>query len=118
MIGRLNHVGVATPSIDESVKLYRDVLGATAIHDKFALPDTRQYPIDTAARVRNAAARLEQNKTSLPPEKYARARARIAAMPDGVYDYETFLDDGVFVSKPTAVRFNHKHGHNKCDGTA
>lgn len=29
MIGKLNHVGVATPSIDESVKLYRDVLGAT-----------------------------------------------------------------------------------------
>ncbi|MCA6226659.1 VOC family protein, partial [Phenylobacterium sp.] len=31
MIGRLNHVGVATPSIAESVKLYRDVLGATQI---------------------------------------------------------------------------------------
>lgn len=38
MIGRLNHVGIATPSIDESVKLYRDVLGATKIHEKFALP--------------------------------------------------------------------------------
>jgi methylmalonyl-CoA/ethylmalonyl-CoA epimerase len=38
MIGRLNHVGVATPSIDESVKLYRDVLGATRIHDPFDLP--------------------------------------------------------------------------------
>jgi methylmalonyl-CoA/ethylmalonyl-CoA epimerase len=39
MIGRLNHVGVATPSIEESVKLYRDVLGATKIHDKFAMPE-------------------------------------------------------------------------------
>jgi methylmalonyl-CoA/ethylmalonyl-CoA epimerase len=39
MIGRLNHVGVATPSIDEAVKLYRDVLGATKIHGKFALPE-------------------------------------------------------------------------------
>ncbi|MFN9251553.1 MAG: methylmalonyl-CoA epimerase, partial [Brevundimonas sp.] len=29
MIGRLNHVGVATPSIDDSLKLYRDLLGAT-----------------------------------------------------------------------------------------
>ena len=38
MIGRLNHVGVATPSIDESVRLYRDMLGATAIGEKFALP--------------------------------------------------------------------------------
>ena len=39
MIGKLNHVGVATPSIDESVKLYRDVLGATSIGDKFAMPE-------------------------------------------------------------------------------
>ena len=39
MIGRLNHIGVATPSIEESVKLYRDVLGATKIHDKFAMPE-------------------------------------------------------------------------------
>jgi len=39
MIGKLNHVGVATPSIDESVKLYRDLLGATRIGDKFALPE-------------------------------------------------------------------------------
>jgi methylmalonyl-CoA/ethylmalonyl-CoA epimerase len=31
MIGRLNHVGVATPSIADSVKLYRDMLGATKI---------------------------------------------------------------------------------------
>ena len=39
MIGRLNHVGVTTPSIDDSVKLYRDVLGATEIGEKFALPE-------------------------------------------------------------------------------
>ena len=39
MIGRLNHVGVATPSIEESVKLYRDFLGATKIHDPFDLPE-------------------------------------------------------------------------------
>lgn len=39
MIGKLNHVGVATPSIDESVKLYRDVLGATSITDKWAMPE-------------------------------------------------------------------------------
>lgn len=34
MIGKLNHVGVATPSLDEAVKLYRDVLGATDITEK------------------------------------------------------------------------------------
>ena len=37
-LGRLNHVGVATPSIDRSVALYRDMLGATEIHDPFDLP--------------------------------------------------------------------------------
>jgi methylmalonyl-CoA/ethylmalonyl-CoA epimerase len=39
MIGKLNHVGVATPSIDEAVKVYRDLLGATSIGEKFAMPD-------------------------------------------------------------------------------
>ena len=39
MIGRLNHVGVATPSIEKSVALYRDMLGATKIHDKFAMEE-------------------------------------------------------------------------------
>jgi len=37
-IGRLNHVGVATPSIEKSVALYRDLLGATRIHDPIELP--------------------------------------------------------------------------------
>ena len=36
-LGRLNHVGVATPSIEKSVKLYRDMLGATKIHEPFDL---------------------------------------------------------------------------------
>ena len=39
MIGKLNHVGVATPSIAESVKLYRDMLGATSITERKALPE-------------------------------------------------------------------------------
>ncbi|RYH08254.1 MAG: methylmalonyl-CoA epimerase [Alphaproteobacteria bacterium] len=34
MIGRLNHVCVATPNLDDAVKLYRDVLGATVITEK------------------------------------------------------------------------------------
>jgi methylmalonyl-CoA/ethylmalonyl-CoA epimerase len=34
MIGKLNHVGVATPSLDEAVRLYRDILGATDITPK------------------------------------------------------------------------------------
>ena len=43
MIGRLNHVGVATPSIAESVKLYRDVLGATSISETKAMPEQGVY---------------------------------------------------------------------------
>lgn len=38
MIGRLNHVGVATPSIEASIALYRDLLGATKAHEPFDLP--------------------------------------------------------------------------------
>ena len=37
-LGRLNHVGIATPSIERSVALYRDLLGATKIHEPFDLP--------------------------------------------------------------------------------
>ena len=37
-LGRLNHVGVATPSIEGSVAHYRDVLGAERIGDPFDLP--------------------------------------------------------------------------------
>ena len=33
-LGRLNHVGVATPSIEQSVAMYRDLLGATQIGDE------------------------------------------------------------------------------------
>src|SRR5688572_29813215 len=39
MIGKLNHVGVATPSIDDSARMYRDMLGATSFSEKFALPE-------------------------------------------------------------------------------
>jgi methylmalonyl-CoA/ethylmalonyl-CoA epimerase len=37
-LGRFNHVGVATPSIERSVAHYRDVLGATRIGDAFDFP--------------------------------------------------------------------------------
>lgn len=37
-LGRLNHVGVATPSITGSIAIYRDLLGATAIGEPFDLP--------------------------------------------------------------------------------
>ncbi len=38
-LGRLNHIGVATPSIADSIAFYRDVMGATKIHDLFDLEE-------------------------------------------------------------------------------
>ena len=37
-LGRLNHVGVATPSIEASIAFYRDVMGAEVIRAPFDLP--------------------------------------------------------------------------------
>lgn len=37
-LGRLNHIGVATPSIKDSIIHWRDVMGATKIHTPFDLP--------------------------------------------------------------------------------
>ena len=34
-LGRLNHIGVATPSLEASLAYYRDVMGATLAHDPF-----------------------------------------------------------------------------------
>jgi methylmalonyl-CoA/ethylmalonyl-CoA epimerase len=38
ILGHLNHVAVATPSIEASAAFYRDVMGATRIHEPFDLP--------------------------------------------------------------------------------
>ena len=38
ILGRLNHVGIATPSIGDSIAFYRDVMGATGIGEPFDLP--------------------------------------------------------------------------------
>ena len=38
-LGRLNHIGVATPSIADSIVFYREVMGATKIHAPFDLPE-------------------------------------------------------------------------------
>ena len=38
-LGRLNHIGVATPSIAESLRYYRDVMGATITHEPFDLEE-------------------------------------------------------------------------------
>ncbi|MEM6586409.1 MAG: VOC family protein, partial [Pseudomonadota bacterium] len=38
-LGRLNHIGVATPSIADSIAHYRDVMGATSISDEIILEE-------------------------------------------------------------------------------
>jgi methylmalonyl-CoA/ethylmalonyl-CoA epimerase len=38
-LGRLNHIGVATPSIADAIVFYRDVMGATKIHTPFDLEE-------------------------------------------------------------------------------
>ncbi len=37
-LGRLNHVGIATPSIEESVARYRALMGAEVVREPFDLP--------------------------------------------------------------------------------
>jgi methylmalonyl-CoA/ethylmalonyl-CoA epimerase len=37
-LGRLNHVGVATPSIEQSVARYREMMGAEVVGEAFDLP--------------------------------------------------------------------------------
>jgi len=39
MIGRLNHIGIATPSIADSLKVYRDLYGCTDVTAPFDLPE-------------------------------------------------------------------------------
>lgn len=38
-LGPLNHVGIATPSIEASISFWREVMGATKIHTPFDMPD-------------------------------------------------------------------------------
>jgi methylmalonyl-CoA/ethylmalonyl-CoA epimerase len=38
-LGRLNHVGVATPSIEASVRRYRELMGAEIVREPFDLPE-------------------------------------------------------------------------------
>ena len=38
-LGRLNHIGVATPSIADSIAYYREVMGAGDITEPFDLPE-------------------------------------------------------------------------------
>ena len=39
MLGRLNHIGVVTPSIEATVAIYRGVLGVASVGASFDLPE-------------------------------------------------------------------------------
>ena len=38
-LGRLNHIGIATPSIADSVAYYREVMGAVEVSEPFDMPE-------------------------------------------------------------------------------
>lgn len=38
-LGRLNHVGIATPDMGRAIAFYRDVMGATGISKPFDMPE-------------------------------------------------------------------------------
>ncbi len=38
-LGRLNHVGVATPDIEAAIAFWRDVMGATQVTEPFEMPE-------------------------------------------------------------------------------
>jgi methylmalonyl-CoA/ethylmalonyl-CoA epimerase len=40
-LGRMNHVGVATPDLDASIAFYRDVMGASDITEPFVLEEQK-----------------------------------------------------------------------------
>ena len=60
-LGRLNHVGIATPSIDESIAFYRDVMGAELIRAPFDMPEqgVRVCFVETPGLAGTAGAQIE-----------------------------------------------------------
>jgi methylmalonyl-CoA/ethylmalonyl-CoA epimerase len=60
-LGRLNHIGVATPSIAASILHYRDVLGATKINEPFDMPDqgVKVCFVDTPGQNGTAGTQIE-----------------------------------------------------------
>ncbi len=68
-LGRLNHIGVATPSIADSVAYYRDTMGATRIGEPFDLPEqgVKVCFVDTPGYPRPDADRRAWDADLLPP---------------------------------------------------
>ena len=64
-LGRLNHIGVATPSIADSIAHYRETLGATAISKPFDMPEQGvkvcfvSTPVHSGAEAENRGTQIE-----------------------------------------------------------
>ena len=61
ILGRLNHVGIATPSLDASIAFYRDVMGAALIRDPFdmAAQGVRVCFVETPGLAGTAGTQIE-----------------------------------------------------------
>ena len=60
-LGRLNHIGVATPSLAASIVHFRDVMGATQISEPFDMPTqgVRVCFVDTPGENGTAGTQIE-----------------------------------------------------------
>lgn len=60
-LGRLNHIGVATPSIADSIVHFRDIMGADHISEPFDMPEqgVRVCFVDTPADSPNNGTQIE-----------------------------------------------------------
>lgn len=60
-LGRLNHIGVATPSIADSVAYYREVMGAVEVSEPFDMPEqgVKVCFVDTPGQDGGAGTQIE-----------------------------------------------------------
>ena len=60
-LGRLNHIGVATPSIADSVIYYREVMGAVEVSEPFDMPEqgVKVCFVDTPGEDGSAGTQIE-----------------------------------------------------------
>ncbi len=60
-LGRMNHIGVATPDLDASIAFYRDVMGATDITEPFVLDSqkVRVCFVNTPGEADSAGTQIE-----------------------------------------------------------
>ena len=94
MIGKLNHVGVATPSIEESWKLYRDVLGVTDITPRRALPEQGVWV--SFVNLPNAQIELIEPYGEASP-----IHAFLAKNPKGGQHHVCFEVENIFIARDT-----------------